>query len=151
MTSLPVGKHDVTIMTSLPVCDYVMTSLPVGKHAVNLHDITIMTSLPVYDYVMTSLPAPYRLYILLIGEMGDLTKSDADIAVQPTSEKRSYVQHLEVVAISAAEKTILRKSACEKRKSSERNQCGLCQEMNLPIREIQYRLWNWSQAKTIPL
>ena len=86
-----------------------------------------------------------------IGEMGDLTKSDADIAVQPTSEKRSYVQHLEVVAISAAEKTILRKSACEKRKSSERNQCGLCQEMNLPIREIQYRLWNWSQAKTIPL
>ena len=45
-----------------------MTSLQVGKHAVNLHDITIMTSLPVCDYVMTSLPVPCRQYILLLGQ-----------------------------------------------------------------------------------
>ena len=75
-----------------------------------------------------------------IGKMGDPTKSDADIAVQPTSEERSYAQHLEVVAISAAEKTILRKSACKKRKFSGKNQYRLYQEMNLPIQVIQYRL-----------
>ena len=33
-----------------------MTSLPVGKHAVNLHDITVMTSLPVCVRFVTSLP-----------------------------------------------------------------------------------------------
>ena len=75
-----------------------------------------------------------------MGEMGDRIKSDADIAVQPTSEERSYAQHLKVVAISAAEKTILRKSACKKRKSSGRNQYRLYQEMSLPIQMIQYRL-----------
>ena len=59
-----------------------------------------------------------------IGEMGDLTKSDADIAVQPTSKKRSYVQHLEVVAISAAEKTILRKSHAKRENPAKEISAG---------------------------
>ena len=58
----------------------------------------------------------------LIAVMGGPIKPDADIALQLTSEKMSYLQHLEIVAIRAAEKTTLRKSACKRRKSSGRNQ-----------------------------
>ena len=47
---------------------------------------------------------------------GGATKSDADIALQPTSEKRSYALQLELVAISVAEKTILRKPGCRMKK-----------------------------------
>ena len=55
-----------------------------------------------------------------------------------TTHQRTH--HLEVVAMSAAEKNILRMSAWKKRKSLGRDQYRLYQEVNPPIQVIQHKL-----------